>query len=452
MNRVMIAGTGSGCGKTTVTCAVLQALTDRGLQLRSFKCGPDYIDPMFHTKVIGVPSRNLDGFFMDREVLRGLLARNSAGADLSVLEGVMGYYDGIGMTGEASSCAVARETETPVILTVPCRGMSTSIEAVIQGFTQFRTPSGIRGVIFNELPPSLYPALKEYCARSGLRACGYLPHVAGAEIASRHLGLVTADEIPELRASLQKLARTAGETLDLDAICRLAATAGKLKALMPETPCTGRPVRIAVARDLAFCFYYEDNLDLLRELGCEIVPFSPISDPELPEGISGLLLGGGYPELHAEELEKNAGMRASVRRAVLGGLPTIAECGGYLYLHRRMLSPEGRSYDMTDVLPGTCRFTEKLQHFGYVTLHAQKDTILCRRGDSVRAHEFHRYVSDLPADTFRTEKGTWTWMSSVSGKNFVAGFPHLHFYADRQTARRFVEACVRYDGKKGETT
>ncbi|MGI6003437.1 MAG: cobyrinate a,c-diamide synthase [Lachnospiraceae bacterium] len=451
MNRIMIAGTASGCGKTTITCAVLQAFAGRGLKVMSYKCGPDYIDPMFHTRIIGVPSRNLDGFFMDRDTIRTLLVRNSRGADISVMEGVMGFYDGLGMTDEGSSYALARDTGTPVVLVVNCRGMSRSIEAVISGFAGFKKDAGIAGVIFNQLPEKLYPAMQAYCERIGLRPLGFFPAVAQAQIGSRHLGLITAGEISDLKDKMQLLAQTATQYLDLDGIMEIAETAadwepapdaGQTLSAGGPTGRSGR-LRLACAQDAAFCFYYEDNLDLLRALGCEIVPFSPIADAHLPAGIDGLYLGGGYPELYAAQLEQNRSMRDEVRQAAKGGMPVYAECGGFLYLHRTLQTPDGGLFEMAGALDGSCRFAGKLQHFGYVTLTAACDTVLCRRGEKIRAHEFHRYRSDLACNAFDTEKGQAHWMSGVSQGNLLGGFPHIHFYANKEFAYHFVQSCAR---------
>ena len=464
MNRIMIAGTASGCGKTTITCAVLQAFAGRGLKVMSYKCGPDYIDPMFHTRIIGVPSRNLDGFFMDRDTIRTLLVRNSRGADISVMEGVMGFYDGLGMTDEGSSYALARDTGTPVVLVVNCRGMSRSIEAVISGFAGFKKDAGIAGVIFNQLPEKLYPAMQAYCERIGLRPLGFFPAVAQAQIGSRHLGLITAGEISDLKDKMQLLAQTATQYLDLDGIMEIAETAadwepapdaGQTLSAGGPAPDAGQSIsaggptgrscrlRLACAQDAAFCFYYEDNLDLLRALGCEIVPFSPIADAHLPAGIDGLYLGGGYPELYAAQLEQNRSMRDEVRQAAKGGMPVYAECGGFLYLHRTLQTPDGGLFEMAGALDGSCRFAGKLQHFGYVTLTAACDTVLCRRGEKIRAHEFHRYRSDLACNAFDTEKGQAHWMSGVSQGNLLGGFPHIHFYANKEFAYHFVQSCAR---------
>ena len=451
MQRIMIAGTSSGSGKTTIVCAVLQALVNRGLKTAAFKCGPDYIDPMFHSKIIGTKSRNLDGYFMDQKTLNALLYKNTRDMDIAVIEGVMGYYDGIGMEDTASSYALAKDTKTPVVLVVPCKGMSRSVQAVLDGYVNFKEDSNIKGVIFNQLAPSLYPDLKAYCTQKKIKALGYFPKTEKAEIGSRHLGLITADEIADLKEKMQLLAELAEKYIDLDGILEMARTA-KEETIECEislcAPDTDR-LRIAVARDRAFCFYYEDNLELLRELGCELVEFSPIADRELPKDIDGLILGGGYPELYARELEKNQEMRNAIKEKINAGIPTHAECGGFIYLHREITTPNGTTGKMAGVLDGVCFFSEKLQHFGYVELDALKDNLLCKAGDKIRAHEFHRCISDITPDTFRAVKGDREWNSFCSTGNLLAGFPHIHYYANPQFAVNFVKKCVEYKNKRG---
>lgn len=450
--KIMVAGTASGSGKTTIVCALLQALHNRGLRTAAFKCGPDYIDPMFHSQIIGTKSRNLDGYFMDKQTVNELLAKNADGMDIAVIEGVMGYYDGLGMEDTASSYALARDIQSPVILVVPCKGIGRSVQAVVDGYVGFKENSYIKGIIFNQLAPSLYPAMKEYCAQKNIRALGCFPKIKEAEIGSRHLGLITAEEITDLKKKMQHLAEAAENFLDLDGILEVAQTvkapADWKPAWKVKNKAGKNSLRIAVAKDKAFCFYYEDNLMLLKELGCEIVPFSPLADKALPKDIDGLILGGGYPELYVSMLEKNRSMRRAVKAEIANGIPTYAECGGFLYLHREITAPDGTKGEMAGVFDGVCTFTQTLQHFGYVELEALKDNLLCKKGGRIRAHEFHRCVSDLCADTFREMKGDREWKGFVSTGNVLAGFSHLHYYANPQFAVRFVEKCAEYSVKR----
>ena len=332
--RLVLAGTNSGCGKTVVTCAVLQALVSRGLRVGAAKCGPDYIDPMFHSRVIGAKSSNLDSFFFDRDTMRCLLAHNGQDCDITVIEGVMGYYDGLGLTStRASTYETARETESPVVLVVNARGTALSVVAAVQGFLDFAPDNNVQGVILNGCSAMSYGALaRELESRLGVRACGYLPRLPECTLESRHLGLVTADEVADLREKLRQLAEAAEKTLELDALLEIAHNAPVLDFTPPVLPEKGAPVRIGVARDRAFCFYYEDSLDLLRQLGAELIPFSPLTDEKLPDGVQGLYLGGGYPELYAAQLEENHALRRQIRDVVYAGMPCIAECGGFMYL------------------------------------------------------------------------------------------------------------------------
>ena len=443
VRRVLLAGTSSGCGKTTVTCALLQALVDRGLRVVAFKCGPDYIDPMFHSRIIGAQSANLDGFFFSENTLRLLLAKNGADRDISVIEGVMGYYDGAGLTSTAaSSWETARAVDAPAALVVDAKGAALSALAVIQGFLDFQEDSRIRAVLFNRCSGGAYPALAAAVeARFGgkVKPLGYLPELPSCRLESRHLGLVTAGEVADLREKLAVLSRQAQETVDLEGLLELAGTAPPLDVQPADLRRYDEPVRIAVAQDRAFCFYYEDSLGVLEELGAELVRFSPLEDGALPEGIDGLYLGGGYPELYARQLAENEPMRRSVRRALEEGIPCVAECGGFMYLTEG-IGP----WPMAGFLPGKCRDAGKLTRFGYVTLRAKRDSLLCRAGEEIRGHEFHRWDAECPGTDFRAEKpGGRAWDCAFATERLYAGYPHFHFYANPRFAERFYDACVK---------
>ena len=432
----MIAGTGSGCGKTTVTCALLQALTDRGLDVASFKCGPDYIDPMFHTEIIGAQSANIDLYMAGEETARALFAKNAR--EYNVIEGVMGYYDGIGMDSDrCSSRHTALALDAPAVLVLNARGMALSAAAAALGYLRLRQPSGIRGVIFNNVSPMLYPRLRDVVEREcGVPCYGFLPNCPEAALESRHLGLVTAQEVQNLRDKTRRLGELAAKHMDLNGLMDLMRQAPAVEYDPPPRKKLGY-ARVAVARDKAFCFYYKDNLDLLREMGAEIIEFSPLSDPALPN-CDGLILGGGYPELYAQSLSENASMLRSIRDAVTGGLPTIAECGGFMYLTQ---SIDG--HPMAGVLPGGCRNAGKLVRFGYAELTAESDSLLFSRGDAVRAHEFHYWDADDPGGglTARKESGR-TWPCAHVSDTLYAGFPHLYLPGCPGAAKRFLQKCI----------
>lgn len=440
--RILFAGTNSGCGKTTVTCAVLQALVNRGLRVGAFKCGPDYIDPMFHSRIIGAKAANLDSYFFDDNTLRFLLAQNGADRDISIVEGVMGYYDGMGLTStRGSAYSVARITQTPVVLVVGAKGASLSVLATIQGFLDFCPDNQIRGVILNQCTASTYAALAEEIRRRFAgRVCplGFLPRLPDCTLESRHLGLVTAAEVEDLQEKLRILAVQAEKTMDLDGLLELAKSAPNVNYEPVELP-RFAPVRIAVAKDRAFCFYYEDSLDALTRMGAELVPFSPLADSVLPENIQGLYLGGGYPELYAGPLSENASMRRSVKSALTNGLPCIAECGGFMYLTEAIAD-----FPMVGYLPGKSFDNGKLTRFGYVRLRAEKDQMLCKAGEEIRGHEFHHWDCTEPGSDFAAlkELSGRKWECVVSTPTLYAGYPHFHFYANPSFAVNFYRACL----------
>ncbi|WP_087066082.1 cobyrinate a,c-diamide synthase [Intestinibacillus massiliensis] len=452
--RLLIGGVGSGCGKTTVTSAILQAFCNRNFIPAAFKCGPDYIDPMFHTRVIGAACRNLDLFLCDESTVRSLLAHNSQNAPLALIEGVMGFYDGVGGSSDwASAADLANKTDTPAVLVLSVKGKSLSLAAELQGFLSFRENT-IAGVILNCVSKAMYPFYRDIIEEhTGLHVYGHLPTEKRAAIESRHLGLVTADEISDLQERLNVLADLAEECIDLDGLIRLAHTAPPFyyEALLRELACTA-PVRIAVAQDSAFCFYYQDSLELLEELGAELVPFSPLEDRALPAGISGVYIGGGYPELYAGRLSENDSIRADLRRQITNGLPTLAECGGFMYLHEALDDASGCAFPMVGVIKGVARLQKRLQNFGYVTLTAMQDNLLCRAGDQIRAHEFHYSVSDDNGCAFVAQKPmrAKSWPCIHASASMCAGYPHFHFYANPEFAASFIRRCDAY--RKERTT
>ncbi len=437
MARLLIGGTGSGCGKTTVTNALFRALQRRGIPLAGFKCGPDYIDPMFHRAVLDVPSRNLDLFFLDEADVRAELNAHIPADGLGIIEGVMGFYDGISVnTDEASSAHLARVTDSPAILVVRPKGQALSLAAILQGFRDF-LPNTISGVVLNGVTKGMYPFYRNIVEKTGLHVYGYLPTVPAAGIPERHLGLVTAGEIEGLRRKMDMLADAAEEGLELDGLITLARTALPLPEKKQPLKKLAK-VRIGVAMDKAFCFYYEDNLDVLRELGAELVTFSPLEDRHIPGAVDGLYIGGGYPELYAARLAENEEMRGSIYKAVQDGLPAIAECGGFQYLHRTL-----DGYPMAGVLPAVARMTDKLQHFGYVTLTARRDNLLCRKGGCIRAHEFHYGTSDNMGDAFQARKPSGrSWLGVYATDTLYAGYPHIYFRSNPDFARAYIRKCA----------
>ena len=449
--RILLAAGSSGSGKTLITCGLLEALVERGLKTASFKCGPDYIDPMFHSRVIGTKSRNLDTFFTGSEVTKYLLTRNARDCEIAVMEGVMGFYDGVaGTTTTASAYDLAKVTDTPVILIVNSRGMSVSLAAYVKGFLEYKKDSHIKGVIFNQMSPMLYPRMKKLLEEElGVAVLGYVPKVEDCVIESRHLGLVLPDEIPELKDRLHKLAGVLEETLDIDRILELAGEAPDLLDAKPETVTDFRlsePVRIGVAEDEAFCFFYADNFRLLGEMGAEIVPFSPMEDKQLPDDLDGLLLYGGYPELNGKKLEQNTTMKDMIREKLKAGMPCMAECGGFMYLHEEMEGMDGNFYQMAGVIPGKVYRTPKLSRFGYVTLTQKKPALGMEDFGEIPAHEFHYFDSENCGGDFHAAKpeSKRGWDCIHGTDTMLAGFPHLYYYGNPEVPKAFLKKCLAY--------
>lgn len=456
IKRIMIAAPKSGSGKTTITCALLQALKNKGEDPVAFKCGPDYIDPMFHEKALGVPSYNLDTFFTGRERTRELFENHAAGEKVAVMEGVMGLYDGLGgIREEGSSYHLAKITGTPVVLVADVKGMGRSVLPFLAGFLQYDREHLIRGVILNRISEGFYETIKPLIEKElHLPVAGFLPEKEGFHVGSRHLGLVMPDELEGIKSRLSKLSAEFEKTVSLPDIMRIAEGAGDLDGNVgwrksvsesaqkagPET----KPV-IAVARDEAFCFYYRDNLLLLQEYGAKLIWFSPLHDEKLPDVCNALLIGGGYPELYAEKLSKNISMRRSVREAVERGMPVVAECGGFMYLHGELIDRGGTSYAMAGVIPAKCYDTGKLVRFGYIEMQEKKSCFL-PEDSKIKGHEFHYYDStcngeDIMAVKPVTGKG---YFCVIEEENKWMGFPHLYYPSNPVFAKSFVEKAGEY--------
>lgn len=442
--RFMIAAPSSGSGKTLVTCGILQALVNRGLKVASFKCGPDYIDPMFHSRVIGARSKNLDAFFVGDETLRYLFGRTAETCDISVVEGVMGFYDGMGiLSSEASSYDVSQKLDIPVVLLLNCRGASLSVLPMLKGFLEFR-PNNIRGVIFNNMSQRVYETIAPAAREMGVEPIGYVPKVSDLVLESRHLGLVLPSEIDELKSKLNRLAEVLEGTLDLDTLIALAGSAPDIDYTAPEVGRIEGTVRIGLAADETFCFTYEDNVKLLERCGAEIVRFSPMSDASLPD-VDGIVLSGGYPELHSAELESNASMLRDIREKISAGMPCIAECGGFMYLHDRMEDQNGEMHSMCGVIPGEVRNTGKLTRFGYATFTPLVPDGVTRGGLSVKGHEFHYWDSDNCGSDWKAVKANGREYTCIHDTgSMVAGYPHLYYYSNPEFALRFLERCREY--------
>ena len=461
MIQFMITAPSSNTGKTAVTCGLLSLLERKGLSPCAFKCGPDYIDPMFHRSVMGIQSNNLDVFLAGEDGVKKVFHTYSKGHDAAVCEGVMGYYDGRSSAStEASAWHVASLLEIPAVLVVRPKGSALTLAAIIKGMCEFRTPSRICGVIFNDCSEMFYrtygPAIEK---ESGVPILGYLPHMEEAGFESRHLGLMTAEEIGDLAERIARIGNKLEETLDLDRLIQAtgnqnsSAAGADGSATVADAAAedavasTGEPVTIAVARDAAFNFIYDESLTSLEKAGAKIEFFSPLRDAQIPENACGLYLPGGYPELYGRELSENGSMLASVRNAVRGGMPTVAECGGFLYLSEKLADADGKSWDMAGVLPGEAANTGKLVRFGYGYISTDEDSLLFRKGDAVPIHEFHYWdTTDAGTDLHLTKASNGKeWDFGFAGSNLYAGFPHLYFAGnDGLLAKRFAEAAKKY--------
>ena len=524
MAGVMIAAPGSGSGKTMVTCGLLTLLKRKGYNPAAFKCGPDYIDGLFHRRVLGVENGNLDSFFETGTHMRHKLSR-SMEHHFVVAEGVMGYFDGLGgVSVQGSSFEIGRILGLPAILVVDGRGASVSLMALIQGFLECDTAlldgekkthskagcdaekyhekkahelhrhiygtsgclgnrdenNNIGGIFFNRMSPMIYNRIKPMVEeRFQVPVIGYLPELNFLQVGSRHLGLVLPDEIDGIRQQLEQLADRMDDNLEWEPLLKIAADAGgqdravpvreeagagqetgNAAGIKPGNELGNKPgniphFRLGIARDEAFCFYYEDNLKAMEQAGARLVYFSPLHQKQLPEGLDGLILGGGYPENHGEALAANRTMRDSVAAAAASGMPILAECGGYLYLLDSLEGADGTVYPMAGVLKGRGYRAGKTGRFGYITLEPNRCLPYLQEGEEIKGHEFHYWDCDCGEDEFCMTavkpKGGRSWPCMRTEKQVMAGFPHLYYPSCPGLVRRFAGQCVEYgQGHGGE--
>lgn len=441
----MVAAPGTGQGKTTVAAALMRLARGRGLRVAPFKAGPDYVDPTHHRAAAGRPSRNLDGWLLRPETLRALFVRATTGeraADLAVVEGMMGLFDGRTATGEEGSTAeTAKLLDAPVVVVLDVWSMARTAAAVVRGVRDFDPELRLAGVVLNRAAgPGHFALCRDaILEHAGVPVLGWLPADPEISVPERKLGLVLAGE---REMDLERLAARAAGTLDVDALLAAARSAPPLPAGADPLPPPVRERRavVAVARDAAFDFYYEDNLDLLRDLGAELRFFSPLADARLPDGAGALYLGGGYPELHAAALAANGAMREAVRGFAASGRPVYAECGGLMYLSEALIDESGERHPMAGVVPGISRMTGRVT-LGYREVVALRDSPLAVAGQVVRGHEFHYSVLDSPPPqpAYRRADGKET-EGAVAGPagNVLASYVHLHFGSDPRLAERLV--------------
>ncbi len=465
--RLLIASLRSGAGKTSLAAGIMGSFAARGYRVQGFKVGPDFIDPGYHTAVTGRRSRNLDTWLLSPTGVREAFRRAARGADIAVVEGVMGLFDGLGGGGErGSSAEVAKLLGCPVVLVVEARGRARSAVADYLGCRAFDPDLLLAGVILNRVQsPRHRGLLEEGFSERGIPVLGSVAEGSLPPLQERHLGLVPVVEQARAGELLSELVRAVEPQLDLEALLQAAAAAprcyrAKVKrgdrfrlaraprptgSLAPRLP----PVRVAYAWDEAFHFYYWDAFELLEELGAELVPFSPLRGHGLPPGVSGVIIGGGFPEEWAPQLAENARVKEELREAARAGMPVYAECGGFMYLCEEIVDRAGRAYPMVGLIPGVCRMQRRLAGMGYVQAVALEDNLLCRRGETLRGHEFHD-SSFAP----RREDG-FPWAFSFSGRggerpdgycrgNILASYLHFHFASRPRAAARFLEQCAAW--------
>ena len=462
VNRLMIAGMTSGSGKTTLTCAFLRCLQKRGLDLKSYKCGPDYIDPMFHKKAFGIESRNLDIFFMGEERLKASVAK--ARDSYAVIEGVMGIYDGNDVSSVAGSCyEIASVTSTPIVLVVNAGKVGRTIISMIKGVLADDDRKLIKGIILNNISGKFYEMLLPELgkaisvSRSDVKLLGFFPKTKGIDFESRHLGLKLPSESAETEKKIETASEVIEDNIDIDAMLEIMQNADALnitKASVAEiseetstaygvingTDDTGDGLTLAVAYDDAFCFYYRDNIEMFEERGVKIKYFSPLEDSAVPEDADGLLLGGGYPELYLEKLSRNRSMLSSIKALIERKIPSLAECGGFMYLGKSIEDENGKVFETVGAYEGKCKFSGKLVRFGYMQINDAPGDLLCGNMKGLKGHEFHYYDSDMNGEACTAGKPfrDITWKCIVSDKNGIWGFPHFYYGSNPAFVDSFV--------------
>ncbi|WP_044895336.1 cobyrinate a,c-diamide synthase [Bacillus alveayuensis] len=447
--RMIIAGTGSGVGKTTITLGIMSALRKRGYTVQGFKCGPDYIDPTYHEAVTGRASRNLDSWMLSAEALKEVFIRGSEGADISIIEGMMGLFDGKDpLSNQGSTAEVSILTKSPVLLVVNCAAMARSVAAVVKGFQAFSQETNIAGVIVNEVGSEghyhiVKSAIEQEC---GIPVIGYVKQDEALKMPERHLGLIPSIERGELNDFFEQLGKLLLETVDIDKLYQLADAPTLTTESAIFQVSNKKRVKIAVAKDAAFHFYYPENIELLEAYGAECIYFSPLNGEVLPTEVHGLYIGGGFPEEFAESLSANEAVKNSIKNAIVNGIPTLAECGGFMYLAKSITTTDGKEYPMVGVIPAKMQMHSKLAAVGYREITGCEGNFLIDSNMKAKGHEFH-YSTSLFFKEISPAYETNGWMGRYKEgyvtNNVVAGYMHLHFASCPKIAENFVNACER---------
>ncbi|QMV40642.1 cobyrinate a,c-diamide synthase [Cohnella cholangitidis] len=463
VRKIVIAGTGSGVGKTTLTIGLMAAFKRSGRRVQGFKCGPDYIDPTYHSAVTGRVSRNLDSYMLDHDTVKEIYARASRDADISVIEGVMGLYDGKNPTNnDGSSAEISLLVDAPVLLVVNCQSMARSVAAIVKGFQVFDPRVKIAGVIANKVgSESHYRIVRDAVGQEcGIPVVGYLKREDEIAIPERHLGLIPSIERGQLEPFFERLGDLVSSTIDIERIWELAESpkveAPEAELFRPRGDKPAIPVRIAIAKDAAFNFYYQENIELLEAYGAEIVYFSPLAGERLPENVHGLYLGGGFPEEFAATLAADDTVKQSIKEAIHSGIPTLAECGGYMYLTRAIEDTNGRRYPMLGIVPGYVRMQNKLAALGYRDVGGAEGNFLLGPSDEAKGHEFHysTFVSESADGSAHEHAYETTGRQGIKQDgylshdgNLVAGYVHFHFASEPAMVERWIARCQDYQRK-----
>ncbi|MPW26291.1 cobyrinate a,c-diamide synthase [Alkalibaculum sp. M08DMB] len=453
MNRFMIAGTNSGVGKTTISIGIMAALRKRKYRVAPFKTGPDYIDPGFHKYVTGNPSYNLDSYILEENHIKYLVNNASVDKDIGVIEGVMGLYDGFGVTSNIGSSAhISLVTQTPVILVIDATGMSNSAAAVVLGYKMLNQNVNIQGIIVNRVSgKEHYKLVKEIIEyHTNIKCIGYMPKNNDISLYSRHLGLIPADELIYLEDKINKLIDIIEECIDVDLLLEISKQANKLEYnnkiydnFIKKHSKDYKNKKIGIAWDKAFTFYYQANLDILKKLGVQFIEFSPLADKKIPDNLDSVYIGGGFPEIFSKDLESNTEFKNSLVEYMENGGKCYGECGGFMYLSKGIKNLEGEYHEMLGFLPVTCEMTVKLQRFGYIEMDVEVDN----QKFTTRAHEFH-HSKLINVDSnidykykikkYRDKKILRQWECGIQKQNTIAGYPHLYFLSNLELMTKLL--------------
>jgi cobyrinic acid a,c-diamide synthase len=450
--RIVIAATGSGSGKTTIVTGLLAALKKRSLAVQSYKVGPDYIDPGFHKLASGRAAHNLDTWLVGEDRLTDIFSNTAKNADIAVIEGVMGLYDG-GKGGISSTAEIAKELNAPVLLVIDCKSMGDSAAAIALGFREYDKSVNLAGVILNRLgSPSHEAMIVEAMRRQGIAVFGRVRRDDAMHLPERHLGLTPTTE-NSAEDTVKIISSAIDRQLDIDKIIALAGLAGEIGGEFYNNLLSGSPVKLALANDAAFSFYYPESIGVLKSLGAEIVEFSPLDDKALPKNIDGIILGGGFPEMFAVELSANEAMRRAINNAAKSGMPIYAECGGFMYLTAAICDFDGKRFPMAGIIPAECSMGKKLQTVGYIEAEALTENILCQKGDKLRGHEFHfstmnpmnQSADDFAwAFNFEKKRTKANYKAGFAKGNILASYLHIHFAGNLAAAENLLEKCRAY--------